>query len=421
MLLLQQQSDGLIRDDHLLSRQLPIPLPYAKQGHYGLCRVPRLRSLSFQYHCFSLALLWDIYQLTGWREVPHAIERGLHAQTRFAFPNGDTLHIGRGQQQIKGYAALLFTLAGGARQMGLTELLPEWPRVWRHVASHQRADGSLPLVLRRGEEGFPHTVNTADPRWAGWYSYNNYFDYLPLAGVYFARASNLLPSVAAPVGRNGASRSGASLQTTRRYAVIREETWQATIAAPGGATADDQPVPYLCIKGRSVLPCFGGEEVQPGTYDLSMLSLPYAARDDGTLVFLRNAMRWAIRRGKRPRALMLTGRCGWARFVRTYTWGECEFIMEDALELLNQPLWLSMAFPVVFAAFHLEDRGDGSYGLSESSPDLRLTLRGVEGQLETIPGVSALGKTRVLRERLPYTQHSASTMHRSICLSWSCA
>lgn len=419
LLLLQQQKDGLIRDDRLFARWLPVPFPFSKGGRLGIRYVARLRRMSLQYHCFSLALLWDICQLAGWIGLKEAVERGAMALLLFVLPNGDTLYLGRGQQQIFGYAALLYTLAALSNYFSKQEIERPWQRIWNFVSLYQRSDGSFPLVLRHGEYDYPHTVDTSDPRWLGWYSYNNYFDYLPFLGVYLAQTAALISRPKPKVSPVWIKRPEQDLVVTRRYAVIRKANWQATVAAPHGAISHDQPIPYLCLGGKSVLPCFGGEECSPSSYNLSMLPLPYFVHRDGQPVYLRSVMSWSLGQGKSPQTLTLRGRCRWASFERIYTWDACEFVMKDTLQLLESRRDFAEAFPLVFAAFQLDRRADGSYRIYSNMPDLVLRLQGVEGQLETIPGMSPVGLTQVLRERLFWDRRSEYMFHRVMHLSWA--
>ena len=418
LILFQQQRDGLIRDDRLLDRRLPLPFPFSRGGPLGVRYDARLRGLSLQYHCFSLALLIDIHQLTGWTEVGRAIERGLAAICRFVLDNGDSLYLGRGQEQIFGYGALLYALAAGSRSLGLPGFAPVWASVWRFMASHQRDDGSFPLVLRSGEEGYPEVVNTSDPRWLGWYSYNNYFDYLPFLGVCLTRAAQAQAGESLGIDSPLVQGPGPGLVVTRLYAVVRESGWQAVVALPGGPRSQDQPVPYLCLNGRSVLPCFGGEEYAEGTYDLSMLPLPYVMRRDGRPVYPRDVMHWSLSQGEAQRTLVLRGSCDWAGFERRYTWGAGELRMSDCLQVTDPPFELDEVRPLVFAAFGMNEQGDGSYQLHPGVPGFLLRIAGVEGSLHIDPGASPVGETWILSERVSWTGGGRRAFRRTLELSW---
>ena len=292
--------------------------------------------------------------------------------------------------------------------------------MWRFVSSHQRDDGSFPLVLRSGEQGYPQTVDTSDLRWLGWYSYNNYFDYLPFLGVCLARVGDSAGANSPGDTPVPAGDAGQKLVVDKYYAVIREPGWQAVVAAPGGPRSQDQPVPYMCIGGRSVLPCFGGEEYGSCSYDLSMLPLPYVIRGDREPVYLRDVMRWSLSPGGPSRTLFLRGTCGWARFERRYTWGASEFRMVDTLRLAAHAGALAEAVPLVCVAFQMHRQSDGSYAIDPKVSNIRMHLGGIEGRIEIASGVSPAGLTQVGHERVAPKHGTERQYRRMMELSWSC-
>ncbi|MCP4422731.1 MAG: hypothetical protein GY805_39485 [Chloroflexi bacterium] len=403
LLVAQQQKDGLIRDDRLFSRWLPLPFLWAKGGRYGLHYLPRLQKLSLQYHCFSLALLIDIYQLTKWAEVKKAIQAGIAGILPFVLPNGDTLYLGRGQQQIFGYGALLYALSAVNQLFEMADCAAAWQRVWHFVSRFQRSDGSFPLVLRIGERGYPHEVNTADPQWMGWYGYNNTFDYLPFLALYLTRTQ--------PLTEN--KRSAPSLATliNKRYAIIRTTHWQATIATPTGSVSHDQPIPYLCVGGDSHLPCFGGEDTPDSLYQLWMLPLPYFLDKEERWIYLRDIMRWQLQSSQD--GIYLNGRCQWANFSRHYTWSNNRLSMADTLNLQSPPHPLQKAFPLVMATRTLEAAKNGRYAIGHH---IYLQVVGTEGTLERVMGVSAVGSTHILREAI--TWQNQSQFRRQMHITW---
>ena len=413
LLTMQQQADGLIRDDRLISRRLPIPFPYGRIAPLRLQKMPHLQKLSLQYHCFSLILLHEIYEQTGWDFVKTAVRRGHQAIGQFILANGDTLYLGRGQQQIFGYGSLLYFLAtqtSAGNQAAAVQL----HHVWDFVQQFQQADGRFPLVLRHGEMGFPNEVDTRDPRWLGWYSYNNLFDYLPFFGVQLVRAAQRQPEFAQP----RATIQQPSFQLTPNFAFVRQPSWQMTLAAPGGALSQDQPTPYLCLHGRSVLPCFGGEAGDDQPYRLTMLPLPYLGLGNGRFHFLRQAMSWRLQAGNRQ-LIVLRGRCRWALFQRNYHWEAQRIVIEDHLTLrpARLPAGIMSVYPLVFTAFELADLGNGRFQLNPSPVPTTLTLDGWQGSLETLPGYTPVGPTQTVREVLPW-QPTQPVFQRRYTLRW---
>ena len=110
LLLSQQESSGLLRDDRLLAASIPVPFPFDRVGQARWRRRGEFSGRSLQYHSFSRSLLWDIFDVTSWPEVKNAAVKADRAIRHFIFDGGDTLYLGRGQQQIFGYGALLYAL-----------------------------------------------------------------------------------------------------------------------------------------------------------------------------------------------------------------------------------------------------------------------------------------------------------------------
>ncbi len=415
LLAMQQQADGLIRDDRLISRRLPLPFPYGRTTPLRLQKMLHLQKLSLQYHCFSLVLLWDILQITGWGFVKTAVQRGHQAIGRFILANGDTLYIGRGQQQIFGYGALIYFLAALAAT-GRQAAAGQLEQVWAFVQAFQREDGRFPLVLRPGESGYPKIVDTSDPCWLGWYGYNNLFDYLPFLGVMLARAAQLqseFTPASVPHHRQ-------PVELTPQFAFVRQPAWQMTLAAPGGALSQDQPMPYLCLHGQSILPCFGGEEGDDKPYRLTLLPLPYLGLGNGRFLFLRHEMSWQFIQANLQPPILLIGRCRWGRLLRYFRWEANKIVIEDSLTLhANRlPAGVETVYPLVFTAFELAALADGRFQITPSSVPAILTLKGQQGKLDILPGYTPAGSTQTVREALPWPI-SQTSFQRRYTISWT--
>lgn len=419
LLAAQQQRDGLIRDDRLISRQLPLPFPYGRSAPYRLKKMAHLQKLSLQYHCFSLLLLQEIWQLTGWKFVQTAVQRGHQAMGRFILSNGDSLYIGRGQQQIFGYGSLLYFLATQANA-GNQEAMAQTNQVWQFVRQFQQTDGRFPLVLRTGENGYPKVIDTHDPRWLGWYRYNNLFDYLPFLGVQLARAAQLVaninPSAAAPTTRS-------AVEVTSKFAFVRQSSWQMTLAAPGGDNSQDQPMPYLCLQGKSILPCFGGEAGDDQLYQLSTLPLPYLQLDNGRFQFLRAIMRWRLKAPIQNQSILLTGRGRAGKMMRIFSWKAQEIVIQDILTLkpAKLPTNVQTIYPLVFTAFELVKLNNGRFQIKPAPFPVFLTAAGQQGSLEIIKGYTPVGVVQVLREPMAWQKQRRRTavFQRTYRLTWT--
>lgn len=418
LLRMQQQSDGLIRDDRLYSRQLPIPLLYGKGGQLGIQYLPRLSNLSLQYHCFSLALLQKLYTETDWPLTQH-IKYGIDAILQFTLPNGDTNYLGRGQQQIFGYAALLFVLSEFCKDTNNSTYATKWHKIWRFFLSYQREDLSWPLVLRQDEKGFPEKVNISDPRWLGWYGYNNYFDYLPLLGAFLAQCD--LPDIPSNLEQVHNTQS----LITDRHAVIEQKIWKGTITKPEGALSHDQPIPYLCVNGRSILPCYGGDESQGGLYNLSMLPLPFFKLKDEKFIYLRSILKWKLK-SKSPTQVLLKGKGKWATFTRLYEWTDNYIHFQDHLTIhpnhRTSPKNLLQVIPFQFCCFQLHQLKSNHYEIFRN-PIVTLHIKDLEKEPQLLEGYSPTSKLKIIREQLDWSKqfrtHTQIEFTRNFSLSWT--
>ena len=126
----------------------------------------RLLTYSHQYHIFSCFLLCRIRETTGFSFLDSYIDRAFC----YIYQNklGPDFYIwrGRGQEQIFGYAALLYV----SDYVGGKEGDKCFNRVVRKLRKYYKKKTFLPLVINNNNE--LHQVNPV-----GWYGYNNYIDY----------------------------------------------------------------------------------------------------------------------------------------------------------------------------------------------------------------------------------------------------
>lgn len=149
------------------------------------------RTRSLQYHAFCLFVLVELFL----HEQKSYLKDWLISGVKFSFENclsdGVALYIGRGQEQIFGYGALIF--AGEF-------VLARWPnnftakdravldKITSHLLSFQRGDGSYPLVLNADQPERPR-VSFFKDRPNGWFGYNTLYDYQPFLAYCLLRAS----------------------------------------------------------------------------------------------------------------------------------------------------------------------------------------------------------------------------------------
>ncbi|NBD19544.1 hypothetical protein GTZ97_02500 [Aquabacterium fontiphilum] len=146
-----------------------------------------LLTRSLQYHAFCLYVLCELVQqypkagfLKAW------LVDGVRFSVKHLLPDGSALWLGRGQEQIFGYAALIRAMEFVHARLEPVPS-PALLQVQERLLSFQRADGSFPLVLRRRQPE-PETARSADAP-PGWYGYNTLYDYLPFLGQALVLAS----------------------------------------------------------------------------------------------------------------------------------------------------------------------------------------------------------------------------------------
>lgn len=227
---------------------------------------------SFQYHCFSMSLILEMYLLSGEESLKENFLRALSFISKMIMPNGEALYVGRGQNQIFGYGPLIWSLLVGYKMTGNQSWLAQSKLVLGYLARHQHKNGRFSLVLTNLEERFEGDIDLSDEKRFGWYAYNNLFDYLAFLGFYLHRAlvelSELKPHVINDYSPEDYKDDHYELRVHKKYIAV--------MARPGGAWTNDLPVPYIFHRGlnRSVTPFYGGEQYWKSLYDLKALPYP---------------------------------------------------------------------------------------------------------------------------------------------------
>jgi hypothetical protein len=281
---------------------------------------------SFQYHCFSAALLAEMSEYSLLCCLRRPFLRAVDFIRHFILPNGDTLYIGRGQEQSFGYGALLYCLAQAYRITGVVKYLRDLERVWCFVEQFQRDDGSFPLVLTEVEKGVNEVIDTQDPLRPGWYGYNNYFDYLPFLGTYLARTADVLAGRKAE--QHTSESEAESDYQDDHYCVVRKNRYVAVLGVPGGCWTNDMPFPYVCLDGESVFPCYGGEQFMPSLYSREAIPLPWVMVKCCKRYF-RDELTYRIQGSE------MIGEGSLGRHVRGFVFREDGFTTEDVITLWN--------------------------------------------------------------------------------------
>jgi hypothetical protein len=283
---------------------------------------------SFQYHCFSAVLCGELYDLGGDLLFNERFRRAAQFIERFVLRTGDTLYVGRGQEQSFGYGALACLLARACRALGEPQYFESLDRCLCLLEGHRRADGSFPLVLNRIEEGFPPSSAASDPRYPGWYAYNNYFDYLPFLGVFLRKAADALNGLCLPPGTSGRLQSRGYRDSDFR--VFRSPEYEAVVARPGGGWrggdgywTNDLPLPYIVRGSVRLTPSYGGEQFGSKLYSAAGVPLPLIGHR-GHWRPLRAGRIWSFFLGDRLVVLSTRG-----LLVRRFRFLESEVVIDD--------------------------------------------------------------------------------------------
>jgi hypothetical protein len=226
---------------------------------------------SFPYHCFSLAMIAEIYFETRDAYFLESFESGLNFIRRFILSNGDTLYVGRGQEQSFGYAALIYVLSLGAKYLEDGSTIADLRTVCDFVLSFQRKDGSFPLVMNDSAPGSVLEEISKNRNLPGWYAYNNYYDYLAFMGYFLAKS--LVVQASIPT-QSVVRRTARSYQDSDFKKTVTS-SYEAVVARPGGYWTNDLPMPYLVSRNHSLMPCYGGEQFAESVYSTEGLPLPF--------------------------------------------------------------------------------------------------------------------------------------------------
>ena len=238
---------------------------------------------SFQYHCFSLAMLIELWELSQDPFFESAFFKGIQFIRTFILSTGDTLYIGRGQQQLFGYVSLLYSLAKAFALSGEKNTLKDLRKVYQFMLKQQRGDGSFPLVLRKGEPPLPLLVNLCREQYLGWYDYNNYFDYLAFAGLFFYKTFETLSQKSREEKPPVPTENKRRANTPTTFLKVSKKNYDAVVVKPHGCDTNDMAFPYIVSHQRAITPCYGGESFARSLYDKNALPLPFFPRFNHTL------------------------------------------------------------------------------------------------------------------------------------------
>jgi hypothetical protein len=347
-----------------------------RYGRRGLiCDRPGVKS--FGYHAFCGALLAELWMLEGWLWAGRAAAEAAAFLHPFVLPNGAALYVGRGQEQIFGYGALLYLLEAAAGMTGDERYGGLADRVFVRLTRFQRRDGSFPLVLGEGEMVEPWAPDASRP---GWYTYNRYADYLPFLGGMLMKAAN----VDAPRVEGVKEHPPPS-----DFRVVRRGRYTAVLARPGGASTNDLAFPYVCVDRESLFPCYGREGDEAPS---EAVPLPFGVLASGETVGFRELLRYELTGDG------LVGKSRETRHLRRFTFEEHGFECMDEIIFRRRQRFARFA-PANFLFRTLTPVGGGRFETWHRGMRAELAMEPV-GQI--VPGatVSASGTLVGLRHTM---------------------
>lgn len=257
---------------------------------------PQVRS--FQYHCFSLSLLGDIYEITKDEKLKKHFIKAAQFISRFILPNGDVFYIGRGQYQIFGIAPLLLSLLQAYELTAVEDYLADFNRCLLYLGKNQYADGRFPLVLTNRSEPLNSKEVLQDSNYWGWYGYNNLFDYLAFLGFYLQRIETKLKKMNTINLPDTSSIKKMNNYQDAEFQIVVQVDYTAIISKPGGAWSNDLPLPIIFSykANKSITPCYGGEQYLPSLNRIEGIAYPASGnnsiRKSGRGKLLRNSWIW---------------------------------------------------------------------------------------------------------------------------------
>lgn len=220
---------------------------------------------SFQYHCFSISMIGEIFEITQNEKLLESFEKGIDFIIPFISPTGETTFIGRGQSQSFGYSSLLYSLVL-AEKLLQRNLTKEISLVLSLIESQISKYSDLPLVMNQNIEN-PYVVDVNDPKYCGWYPYNNYIDYLCFSSYFITKASLLYSGAQYEL-------SVVEKRLSDNDFIVHDEKYFGVVSNVGGYWVNDLPIPYVQYKGESILPLYGGDQFHSELYKYGDVPIP---------------------------------------------------------------------------------------------------------------------------------------------------
>jgi hypothetical protein len=132
---------------------------------------------SFQYHCYTLAILIQYYDLNQSLLLRERIEKALEILIKITDHEGNCMYFGRGQMQIFGFVSAIYAFSYAYKNFD-EKYGPYAKLVYNFI---KPTLDNKRIIANEDEKSK-----------SGWYKYNYVTDYLPFAATYLLMASKFI-------------------------------------------------------------------------------------------------------------------------------------------------------------------------------------------------------------------------------------
>ena len=231
---------------------------------------------SLQYHCFSTVLLYEIYEVTNDKRIYNAFIKAVNFIKQFTLRDGESLYIGRGQEQIFGYGCLIYLYELAYIETKDIEYINLQSKCLEYIKDYSN-DKMIPLVINKYESISEKNLDVNSIEHLGWYSYNNYYDYLPFFCYFITKTLKLKKADnKAEDYILGEYKEENKVYIDTHFMRYSNNNYDAVVSCYPGADANYIMLPYIVSESGNVTPCYGGEKAHNCIlYSDAAIPVPY--------------------------------------------------------------------------------------------------------------------------------------------------
>lgn len=402
-----------------------------------ICDEPNTRS--FQYHCFSVFLMGELSLITKDKDIEEIFLKAALWIANRILSNGQALYLGRGQEQIFGYGALLFVIELAYKLTEHQFFSEKATKVLTYLSTFQRDDGSFPLVLRHNDK--EQVLLTVKDKPYGWFSYNTLFDYMPFLGYCLTECIRISETSVNKIKYEGLDIT----QNSDKIFYIKKRGYEAVWAIPTkgrGYWNDEMPVPYI-IKGIPITPIYGGDPIWTDIYSPALIPLPYGIVKTSLLnkrLFFNLSFKiknrlshWCYKNyyrqifddeipyffanqlGYKYTPLGFRGENLWFQHKRNFWFSEEMVQISDTIRFKKE-MELSSFYSLNLFLFHCGIREKNKGLLVAEGPNFEIKIERIEGKILIDEQLSPLGRLIWIREDIGSLVRGVINRRVEICL-----